>query len=158
MKHRLYLTSGQPNSISALAYFFVAAGIYSWTRGFFDTELIAFQKSLENIFWLLVATGIGFGLIAEGILLVKHRENFRQVSPMDIHKSDLIKKFINFLLTLFFSWVIYLFVINRQPDLEDPLAFLAVSAFIYFATAAFCQNLRYVPLFYIFLRRKYERV
>lgn len=158
MKRGLSLISLGPTSISALAYFLVASGIYSGVRGFVDTGMITLPKSLENVFWLLVATGLGCGLIAEGILLVKHRGNFRSIAPKEINKLDLTKKFINFFLTLFFSYVIYLFVINRQPNLADPLAFLAVSLFVYLATAALCQNIRYIPLFYIFLRRKHERV
>lgn len=158
MKRGLSLTPLGPTSISALAYFLVAAGIYSWVRGFVDTGLITLPKSLENVFWLLVATGLSFCLIAEGVLLVKHRENFRSIAQMEIDKFDLIKKFINLLLTLLFSYVIYLFVINRQLNVDDPLAFLAVSAIVYFATAAFCRNIRYIPLFFIFLRSNHERV
>jgi hypothetical protein len=147
-----------PTSISAFAYFLVALGIYSWVRDFIDTGLIFLPRSLENVFWLLVATGLGFGFIAEGILLVMHRKQFRAVAPSEIRKSDLIKTLINFSLTLFFSCVVYLFVISRQPDLRDPLAFLAISAVVYIATAAFCRNIRYIPLFFVFLRRKHERV
>ena len=65
---------------------------------------------------------------------------------------------INFLLALFFSFAIYKFVISRQPDLKDPLAFLAVSMMVYIATAAFCRYIRYIPLFFVFLRGKHERV
>lgn len=148
----------RPTSISALAYFLVAFGIYFWIRDFIDTGSITLPKSLENVFWLLAATGLGFGFIAEGILLVKHRQNFRATTPEEISKSDLIKVFINFLLTLFFSYVIYLFVIDRQPDLKNPLAFFSVAAMVYIATAAFCQKIRYIPLFFIFLRRKHDRV
>lgn len=145
-------------SFPALAYFLVALVIYSWVRGFIDTGTIAIPKSLENIFWLLFVTGLSITFIAEVILLIKHRKSFRSVSPMEIEKSDLIKTLINFLLTLFFSYVLYLFVISRQPNLGDPLAFLAVSSMVYIATAAFCQKIRYIPLFIIFFRRKHERV
>jgi len=145
-------------SISALVYFLVALGIYCWVRDFIDPGLIPLPMSLESVFWLLVATGLGFGFITEGVLLVMHRKEFRAVAPSEIYKSDLVKTLINFSLTLFFSFVIYKFVISRQPDLKDPLAFLAVSAMVYIATAAFCRNIRYIPLFFVFLRRKHERV
>lgn len=148
----------RPTSISAPAYFLVALGVYSWIQGFIDIGSITLPKSLENVFWLLVATGLSFGFIAEGILLVKHRQNFRMTTPEEISKLDLIKVFINFLLTLFFSYVIYLFVIDRQPDLKSPLAFFSVAAMVYIATFAFCQKIRYIPLFFIFLRRKHDRV
>lgn len=148
----------EPTSISALAYFLVAFGIYYWIGDFIHNGFLVSQRSLENIFWTLVATGLGFSFIAEGILLVMHRKQFRAVAPTEICKSDLAKILINFSLTLFFSCVIYLFVINRQPDLGDPLAFFAVAAMIYMATAALCKNIRYIPLFFILLRRKHERV
>lgn len=147
-----------PTSISALAYFLVAFGIYSWILDVINTGLIALPRSLENVFWLLVAAGLGFGIIAEVILLVMYRKQFRSIAPTEISKSDLVKILVNFSMTLFFSYVIYLFVISRQPDLRDPLAFLAVSAMVYIATTAFCRKIRYIPLIFVFLRRKHEHI
>lgn len=152
-KHSLLLIA-----LPALAYFLVISVIYFWARGFIVTSSIDITKSPGNIFWLLVAAGLSLRFIAEGILLIKHRTSFRSVTPMEIDKSDFIKKLINFLLTLFFSFVTYSFVINRQPNLDDPLAFLSVSLIVYFAAAAICQNIRYIPLFFIFLRRKHEHI
>lgn len=144
----------EPPSISALAYALVALIIYSWVRNVIDKEFIPLPRSLENVFWLLVATGLTFNLISEAILLVKHKKAFCTVVPSEIRKSDVVKTLINLSLTLFFSYVIYLFVISRQPDLKDPLAFFAVSAWVYIATAAFCKNVRYAPLFFVLFKEK----
>lgn len=147
-----------PISISAAAYFVAAFGIYSWILDFIDAGLIALPKSMENIFWLLVAAGLSLGVISEVALLVMHRKQFRAISPSEIRKADLVKRLINFSMTLFFSYVIYRFVVSRQPNLRDPLAFFAVAAMVYFATAAFCKNIRYIPLFIIFLRGRHGRI
>lgn len=158
MKRGLSLISLGPVQVSAFAYFFAAAGIYFWVRGFIAPGLITLPKSLENIFWLLVVVGLVFCLIAEGVLLVKHREDFRTIAQNEIDKNDLIKKLISFFLTMLFSYIIYIFVINRKPNLVDPMAFLGVSAMIYFASAAISQNVRYIPLFFILFRSKHECV
>lgn len=158
MKYALPLHPLQPTVIGAFAYFLVSLGVYFWGLGVIDIGLISFQKSLKSIFWLLVAAGFGVGIVVEGILFLRYRNDFSAVMPKEIDRSDLIKTTINFFLTLFFSWMIYSFVFSRQPNLEDPLAFVAVASFVYLGTAAICQNIRYIPLYINYLRRKHERV
>ncbi len=158
MKYALPLHPLQSTAIRVFAYFLVSLGVYFWGLGVIDMGLISFPKSLKSIFWLLVAAGLGVGMVAEGILLLRYRKDFGAVLPKEIDRLDLIKTTINFFLTLFFSWMIYLFVFSRQPNLEDPLAFVAVASFVYLGTAAICQHIRYIPLYVNYLRRKHERI
>jgi hypothetical protein len=147
-----------PIAISIAAYFTVALCIYLETQSLTNIGFINPPISTEKIFWLLASTGLFSCFISELILLVKNKGNFRSISATDIKRSDLFKKTTNLLMTVFFSFAIYIFFIKQRPHLEDPLAFTAITTIIYFASAAICQSIRHIPIFIIFFRRQHERL
>jgi hypothetical protein len=115
-----------------------------------------FVDSLSNINLLLVLIGIALlvSMFTEIVLVIRSWPKFRGMTREEVVKRDLIKIFIKFLLTLFFSYALYIFIIKNGPNLKDPLAFIAVSMMIYFGAVAICRNIRYLPLILVLFGEK----
>lgn len=143
-------------SISRLVYFTVALAIYLTLRSVIDVPIMS-TLSATGIFCLLAVTGFSIGFILEIVLLIKFGDDFRATAREEIRKSDLIKIVINFLLAVLFSYVLYQFVIIKDPDFRSPLVFFVIATMIYIGTAALCKHMRYIPIFLIFFRRNHER-
>lgn len=149
---------GRAIPVSLLSYFVAALAIYLDLLNVVDVLPTISALPATGIFWLLATTGLFVGFISEIALLVKYKTDFHNTTQEEVRKSDLIKTLINFILAVFFSSVIYLFVIVKNPDLKNPLAFLAIAGMVYVGTAALCKYIRYIPLLVIFLRRNHDRV
>ena len=138
---------------SVLTYLFAAAAIYLELRGLTDCLPVEEGQSTGNIFWLLVAIGLLIGVVREIALLANYRKFFMNIERDEIKKSDLLKILGNFVLAVIFSYGIYLFVASEDPDLSDPLAFIAIAGFVYIGTSALSRYTRYIPVLLTFFRR-----